>query len=172
MLACANHIQESIKLEEGSSISLDHRIIRTDGEVRWMRLHSKPIYTGEGDRRKVTQWIGTLLDITQQRKFEESLKAARQLAETANESKSLFLANMSHEIRTPMTAILGFAELLEDHELIKDPAITANAIQTIRTNATHLLSVINDILDMSKIEAGSMKIEEIEISPAQLFRGS
>ncbi len=169
MLACANHIQESIKLGEGCSISLDLRVIRIDGEERWMRLHSKPIYTGEGERRKATQWIGTLLDITQQRKFEESLKAARQLAEAANESKSLFLANMSHEIRTPMTAILGFAELLEDQELIKDPAITSNAIQTIRTNATHLLSIINDILDMSKIEAGSMKVEEIEISPVQLL---
>ena len=169
MLACANHIEESIKLKEGTSISLDLRIIRTDGEVRWMRLHSKPIYTGEGEHRKPTQWIGTLLDITQQRKFEESLKEARQLAEAANESKSLFLANMSHEIRTPMTAILGFAELLEDDELCKDPALTANAIQTIRTNATHLLSVINDILDMSKIEAGSMTVEEIEISPVQLL---
>ena len=170
ILACTNHIQESIKLKEGCSISLDLRIIRIDGEVRWMRLHSKPIYTGDGERRKATQWIGTLLDITQQRKFEESLKSARQLAEAANESKSLFLANMSHEIRTPMTAILGFAELLEDNELGKDPTLSASAIQTIRTNATHLLSVINDILDMSKIEAGSMSVEEIEISPTQLLR--
>lgn len=169
MLACAKHIQDSIRLKEGSSISLDHRIIRTDGEVRWMRLHTKPIYTGKGDHRKPTQWIGTLLDITQQRNFEESLKAARQLAEAANESKSLFLANMSHEIRTPMTAILGFAELLEDDELNSDPALIANAVQTIRTNASHLLSVINDILDMSKIEAGCMTIEQIEFSPTKLL---
>ena len=169
VLACANHLQESIKLNEGCSISLDHRIVRTNGEVRWMRLHSKPIYTGLGDHRKPTQWIGTLLDITQQREFEESLKAARQLAEAANESKSLFLANMSHEIRTPMTAILGFAELLEGDDLCSDPAMTANAIQTIRTNATHLLSVVNDILDMSKIEAGCMKAEEIEISLSTLL---
>ena len=169
MLACANHIQESMGQKEGCSVSLDHRIVRTDGEVRWMRLHSKPIFTGEGGHRKPTQWIGTLLDITPQHEFEESLKVARQLAEAANESKSLFLANMSHEIRTPMTAILGFAELLEDDDFRQNSALTANAIQTIRTNATHLLSVINDILDMSKIEAGSMKVEKIEISPVKLL---
>jgi two-component system CheB/CheR fusion protein len=170
--ACAftNHIEESVKLKEGASISLDHRIVRTDGEVRWMRLHSKPIYSGVGEHSRPTQWIGTLLDVTQQRRFEESLKSARQLAEAANESKSLFLANMSHEIRTPMTAILGFAELLEDDELNNDSALAANAIQTIRANAAHLLSVINDILDMSKIEAGCMKVEEIEISPTKLLQ--
>ncbi len=168
-LICVAYTQKVVELKEGASLSLDHRILKKDGEMRWMRLHSKPIFTGEGEHRKATQLVGTLLDITQQHQFEESLNAARQLAEAANESKSLFLANMSHEIRTPMTAILGFAEVLEENDLLSDPAQTASAIQTIRTNANHLLAVINDILDMSKIEAGCMKVEEIEISPATLL---
>jgi len=96
------------------------------------------------------------------------LQAARALAESSNHSKSEFLANMSHEIRTPMTAILGFADLLES-DFSKDASQTTHAIQTIRSNANHLLTIINDILDMSKIEAGKMTVEEINISPLQII---
>ena len=164
-----NHLRKTTELSEGTSISLDLRIVRPDGEIRWMRLHTKSIYSVQRDMRRPNQIIGTLLDITQQRQFEESLKSARQMAEAANKSKSIFLANMSHEIRTPMTAILGFSELLERNDLEDDPALISDAIQTIRTNATHLLSVINDILDMSKIEAGRMKVEQIAFSPVQIL---
>jgi signal transduction histidine kinase len=96
----------------------------------------------------------------------EALEAKR-LADLANTSKSDFLANMSHEIRTPMTAILGFTELLES-DFSKDATQTTHAIQTIRSNANHLLTIINDILDMSKIESGKISVEEIDVSPAQI----
>ena len=95
------------------------------------------------------------------------LQEARFLAEASNNSKSEFLANMSHEIRTPMTAILGFADLLES-DFSKDASQTTHAIQTIRSNANHLLAIINDILDMSKIDAGKMIVEEIKLSPSQI----
>ncbi len=97
----------------------------------------------------------------------QELQEARLIAEQSNSSKSEFLANMSHEIRTPMTAILGFADLLES-DFSKDASQTTHAIQTIRSNANHLLTVINDILDMSKIEAGKMTVEEIDLSPSQI----
>ncbi len=97
------------------------------------------------------------------------LDAARVAAEAANDAKSTFLANMSHEIRTPMTAILGYAELLRDESEIRvGPAERVDAARTILENGQHLLAIINDILDLSKIEAGRMSSERIPCSPVQL----
>ncbi len=96
-----------------------------------------------------------------------ALEAARKAAETANKSKSEFLANMSHEIRTPMTAILGYADLLVDPS--SPPKDRAEYISTIRRNGEHLLSIINDILDLSKIEADHLVLEATDMAPAQLI---
>jgi PAS domain S-box-containing protein len=96
-----------------------------------------------------------LVDLSEQKRYEQSLHQARKLAEAANESKSEFVANMSHEIRTPMTAVLGYADLLAADE--SDPQ-KLHYLQTIKRNGTFLLEIINDILDLSKIEAGKMEI--------------
>lgn len=105
-------------------------------------------------------------DIRSYKIAEAELDLARRTAEDANQSKSEFLANMSHEIRTPMTAILGFADVLDtDGDFCTNPSFARAAIQTIRSNANHLLTIINDILDMSKIDAGKMSIEHMDISP-------
>ncbi len=96
--------------------------------------------------------IESIRDITDIRKTEEELKAAKNAAEAANSSKSLFLAKMSHEIRTPMNAILGFAQLM-----CRDPSLSQQSqehLEIINRSGEHLLSLINDILEMSKIEAG------------------
>ena len=97
---------------------------------------------------------------------EDELKRAKEAAEAASRTKSEFLANMSHEIRTPMAAILGYSDLLLDPE--QSVSDRLNCVQTIRRNADHLLVIINDILDISKIEAGKLQVERIECSPVQI----
>ena len=109
---------------------------------------------------QVAERTEELLDLNAQ------LTSARDAAEAANNAKSAFLANMSHEIRTPMTAILGYADLLLEPD--QGASDRLNYVQTIRRNSQHLLTVINDVLDISKIEAGKMTVERVTCCPAQV----
>ena len=105
-----------------------------------------------------------------EKRVSTQLKAAMQAAEAASRAKSEFLANMSHELRTPMTAILGFAEVLLTHgNLGNAPDCRVEAVTTIKRNGEYLIAIINDILDISKIEAGKMTMEHITCFPLQII---
>ncbi|MBL0940087.1 MAG: response regulator [Gemmatimonadaceae bacterium] len=143
----------------GTSYSI---VIRTAGlnpDVRWIRAEGRARYAEDG---AIVGLIGIAVDVTESIEREEALRLAQARAEAASQSKSEFLANMSHEIRTPLTAILGYTDLLRDEA--RQSGATADqlgAMDTIRRAGEHLLTVINDILDISKIEAGRLAVETL-----------
>ncbi|QOV89120.1 PAS domain S-box protein [Humisphaera borealis] len=127
------------------------------GGLRWISVNSRPLVRPGQDRPYAA--VASFRDITAKKRAMSELEEAKFAAEAASRAKTSFLANMSHEIRTPMTAILGYAELLEDYSL--DLASRSEFLGVIRRNGGHLIEVINDILDITKIEAGSLTMEQI-----------
>jgi signal transduction histidine kinase/CheY-like chemotaxis protein len=114
--------------------------------------------------RLITSWIGVTIERVL---AQQELNVAKDAAEGASRAKSVFVANMSHEIRTPLTAIVGYAESLSDPALAPDDR--ARAVKTVIRSSQHLAQVINDILDLSKIEAGQLQVERIEMPVADVF---
>ncbi len=140
----------------------DYRVRRADGEWRSMDVRAVPIM----DDDEVREWVGTHTDITERRRAEEELTAAKEAAEGANRAKSQFLANMSHELRTPLSAVIGYAEMIEEDLGERGDQALLGDVGKIKFNARHLLSLINDVLDLSKIEADRMTTfaETFEVS--------
>lgn len=134
-----------------------------DGKYRWFLSRALPIRDANN---QITHWFGSNTDIDELIEKEEKLEKARITAENATKARGEFLANMSHEIRTPMTAILGHTEILADH--ISNPD-DLQSVETIQRNGKFLLQIINDILDLSKIDSGKFEIEQIDISPTEVL---
>ncbi|MFO1092758.1 MAG: PAS domain S-box protein [Planctomycetaceae bacterium] len=141
------------------------RVVGSDGALRWIQASSVPIRNDSGE---VCRVAGMFRDITEHRENELALDAAKLAAERSSQAKSLFLANMSHEIRTPLTSILGYAELLQRGDIPADQM--RSHLDTICTSGRHLLTLLNDILDLSKIEAGHIDLDLQRVSPHQVIR--
>jgi PAS domain S-box-containing protein len=137
------------------------RLSDASGTVRTFLLNCSPVLGAGSTPGGV---LASLEDITELEKKEVELKIARDEAEAANRAKSEFLASMSHEIRTPMNAVLGFTELLR-RGFGKNERETTKYLNTIHASGQHLLALINDILDLSKVEAGKLEIERVPCSP-------
>lgn len=154
-------------LVSGSSnhFQLEKRFYRKNGDVMWSHLTVSLVRDAAG---APTFQIAMLEDITDRKRAEGDLEAAKESADAANRAKSEFLANMSHELRTPLHAIIGFTELLEDG-IVADEAERDQCFADIHASAQHLLSLINDILDLSKIEAGRMELSRDAVALPQLF---
>jgi PAS domain S-box-containing protein len=163
-------------MELGEPWQLEYRLRRADGGYSWFLGRGVPIPGPDGE---LEGFVGTATDITQIKEVEAKLSLAKEAAESASRAKNEFLANMSHEIRTPMTSILGFSSLLaSDPQFHGMPEDWRTGLDTIERSGRHLLALIDDILDVSKIEAGRLDVELAPWSPVEilgevsmLFRG-
>jgi PAS domain S-box-containing protein len=135
----------------GEPYDAEYRLLRADGSYRWNLARGLALKNAAGE---VEKWFGSRIDI-------EAIKNAQQVAEEATRTKSAFLSSMSHEIRTPMNAVIGMTSILLDSPLTAEQREYA---EVIRTSGDHLLTIINDILDYSKIEAGKLELESSAFS--------
>ena len=135
--------------------NMEHRIIRTNGEVRHIIVNGEVKAMEHG---RATHVVGTMIDITDRKLAELELRHAKESAEAANQTKSRFLANMSHELRTPLNAIIGYSEMLQEDAEQQSTLDILSDLRKITSAGRHLLAVINDILDLSKIEAGKLDL--------------
>ena len=152
--------------KQGHSDAYEISLNNKNGEQKWWLISGAPHYNDKGE---LIGSIGIHLDITKQKKLEYDLMEAKLQAERSAQAKELFLANMSHEIRTPMNAIMGMSHQLNKTTLNSRQSLFLDAIHN---SAEHLLVIINDILDISKIEAGKLNLEHIGFSITTIVKSA
>jgi len=161
--AAVDNLQKAI--DEKSTYDMEYRLQHKDGSYVDIEEHGLFIPDRRGERYRM---LGSLADITQRNKYQESLKLAWEKARESDRLKTAFLANISHEIRTPMNAILGFSDLLMNPNI--STANRADYIDMINKSSHNLLNIINDIIDFSMIETGQMQLYTGEFMPLNMMK--
>ncbi|MFH0975708.1 MAG: PAS domain S-box protein [Spirochaetota bacterium] len=151
-------------LNYGKTMNYEEIIRHPDENERWYSILKLPLKDSSGN---VSGLIGINRDITPFKIAEQTLKESKELAENANRAKSTFLSNMSHEIRTPLNSILGFCQLMMYDDNLNPEQV--ESLETINRSGEHLLSIINDILEMSRIEAGQVTLNVSEFDLRKLL---
>jgi PAS domain S-box-containing protein len=156
----AENLVEALENEDEAQAEKRYRIIRPDGEIRWIKDTSFPIHD---DQNEFMGFAGIAEDITKYVLHDKELEEAKEVAEAANQAKSNFLAMMSHELRTPLNAVIGMAQILHMKKLPKE---VDECVAVIMQAGNNLLSLVNDILDFAKLEVGklSFSMEPFDLS--------
>jgi two-component system, cell cycle sensor histidine kinase DivJ len=140
------------------------------GRFIWIEMRCRPLEHAGGEQVQDREVVAVMRDISERKEQERVLEETRAETDRANAAKSRFLATMSHELRTPLNAIIGFSEmLLNEQQMMLDAARRADYAKLINNSGHHLLAVVNDILDMSKIESGNFEITPEPFRPAQVI---
>ncbi|UOQ78920.1 PAS domain-containing protein [Hymenobacter sp. 5516J-16] len=161
-MAHERHAQLEQVVQQRSLVTYEETFLRPEGSRHQYRC-LQPVFHPDGSLHMI---LGYGLDVTERVVTEQALRHAKLAAESAVRAREIFLANMSHEIRTPMNAILGMSQLLAKTPLTPTQS---SYQQAITTSADNLLVIINDILDLSKLEAGKMVLEQVGFGPTQLL---
>jgi len=156
-------------VQDRKDFNTEFRIQRPDGKIRYIKANGLVQYDAAGEPLRM---FGVNFDITDRRLSEERLKRSNAELERATRLKDEFLANMSHELRTPLNAILGMSEGLQEQVFGEINDRQSRAIQTIDRSGRHLLALINDILDLSKIESGKVELNYADASLTELCQAS
>ena len=152
--------------ENGEPYRAQYRIDRSDGQEVWVE-GTADLHTDE--HGQPLRLLGAIQNITERKRAEQAILRAKDQAEAANVAKSTFLATMSHEIRTPLNGVLGMAQVMAAEPL---SPVQRERLQIIQTSGETLLAILNDVLDLSKIEAGKLELETAPFDAAEIARGA